>query len=437
VRIGDIIRMTGASSPARDDASRERAYLERRGCANSLFASAMVIESPARLTAHPLAAARERLGDALQAIAPGDEGVLLVGLVTGDDAALSDARKAAFRATGTTHLTAVSGSNLALIAGMLSTLGVAAFGRHRVIWQVATIAGVWAYALVSGAHSPAVRAAIVATAAICAFRFGRKPDYPTLILLAAGIMVLADPGQIASVGFQLSVVSSLALAIALPGMVDAGWRRAIAGALAASSAAQVATLPILLATFGTISLVSLPANLLVAPMAAIAMPLAGAAALTGALWLPAGEAIGVAAVLGARSMLVVVDVLGSDRASVAVGRPPLAAVVAIGVACAALLFVLGEDGQRAIRRARKTRQSRPANTLAAAGIDGGSMELSAAPESVDALLAAPAALVLGREDPANALAADANDAIEDPARQEDGHEIAEIRQCGETVPGDV
>lgn len=437
LRIGDVVRIAAEVEPARDSSARERAYLERRGCLGVAFARSVRIEQHAAWTDHPLAAARERLGDVLQSLAPGDEGVLLTGLVTGDDAALSAARKAAFKATGTTHLTAVSGSNLALAAGMLTTVGVAAFGRHRVIWQAVAIAGIWAYALVSGAQSPAVRAAIVATAAICAFRFGRKPDYPTLILLAAGGMVLVDPAQLHAIGFQLSVVSSLALAFVLPGMAGAGWRRAVAGALSATAAAQIATLPLLLAAFGTISLASLPANLLVAPLAAIVMPLAAAAALAGAIWLPVGEAIGIASVFGSRSMLAVVDRLGGGAASAAVGSPPIPAAIVIGLTCAALLFVLSEDGRRTIAGACKTRQSRPAIALAEAGIGGEAVALRVAPEGADARLAAPAAAVFGREDPADAPAADADDTVEDPARQEDGHEVADVWQRRETVSGDV
>ena len=90
---------------------------------------------------------RTRLGTVLRRSAPGDAGVLLSGLVTGDDDGFSPERKNAFIRTGTTHLTAVSGSNLALVAGILATVGSATIGRHRASWQFVTILGIWAYAL--------------------------------------------------------------------------------------------------------------------------------------------------------------------------------------------------------------------------------------------------------------------------------------------------
>ena len=138
--------------------------------------------------------------------------MLLSGLVTGDDDGFSTERKDAFIRTGTTHLTAVSGSNLALVAGILATIGSATIGRHRVPWQLVTIIGVWAYALISGAQAPSVRAAIVATAAVLAFRVGRRPDFVTLILLAAGAMVLVEPRA-----DRVSRISTLRRGLARPG----------------------------------------------------------------------------------------------------------------------------------------------------------------------------------------------------------------------------
>src|SRR6185312_343807 len=171
--------------------------------------------------------------------------------------ALSRDRETAFTNTGTTHLTAVSGSNLALIAGMLVALGRASVGQHRLGWQVMTVVGVWAFALVSGSEAPAVRAAIVASIALVAIRFGRAADFPTLILLAAGAMALLAPGQVDRLGFQLSVAASLALALAMPAFSERGGLGVVTGVIAATAVAQIATFPLLLAVFGTVTLFSI------------------------------------------------------------------------------------------------------------------------------------------------------------------------------------
>ena len=69
----------------------------------------------------------------------------------------------------------------------------------------------------------------------------------TLVLLAAGAMALVDPGRVESLGFRLSVAASLALALVLPSLMARGWGSGLAVVVAATAAAQVATLPFLLA----------------------------------------------------------------------------------------------------------------------------------------------------------------------------------------------
>ena len=293
--------------------------------------------------------------ETLRFAAPGDAGVLLSGLVTGDDAGFSQARQEAFIRTGTTHLTAVSGSNLALVAGIFAAIGGATVGRHRIVWQVATICGVWAYAAITGAEPPALRAAIVASAAIFAFRVGRRPDFVTLVLLAAGAMALIDPGRVESLGFRLSVAASLALALVLPSLMARGRGSTLAVAVAATAAAQVATLPFLLPVFGTVSLTSVPANIVAAPLAAVAMPLAGLAGLAGLLWQPLAEPLAAPAILAANGLIAAVDLFGAPDAYVSVGVPPLAAIVVIALTGGALLAALTANRDAVELHARRWR----------------------------------------------------------------------------------
>jgi len=281
VHLGDAVQLHGALEVAADLSMRNRAAISSRGCAGSLYAESMRVIDSSSSMQRAVADLRTGLSSVLRRSAPGDAGVLLSGLVTGDDDGFSPERKSAFIRTGTTHLTAVSGSNLALVAGILATVGSATIGRHRAPWQILTILGIWAYALVSGTHSPSLRAAIVATAAVAAFRVGRQPDFVTLILLAAGAMVLLQPQQIELLGFRLSVVASLALALVLTGLTARDGMSRLSFVLTATVAAQLATLPVLLPAFGIVSLMSLPANIVAVPLAAIAMPLAALAAIAG------------------------------------------------------------------------------------------------------------------------------------------------------------
>lgn len=412
--VGDRVRLGGAVQDARDVALAHRAFLASRGCAGTMFAEFMAVIERGTGPARILADVRSRLGATLRLAAPGDAGVLLSGLVTGDDAGFSRARQEAFNSTGTTHLTAVSGSNLALVAGMLAAIGGATVGQRRAAWQIVTVCGVWAYAAISGAEAPALRAAIVASAAILAFRFGRRPDFVTLVALAAGAMALLDPGRVDSLGFRLSVAASLALALVLPTLMARGRGAGIAAVVTATAAAQIATLPFLLPVFGAVSLTSVPANIIAAPLAAVAMPLAGLAGLAGLLWQPMAEPLAAPAILAANALISAVDHLGAPGAYVRVGVPPLAATVACTAMAAALLAALARTP-----------------TI---GKEGFHLGPRATEELTPKALPAPATLVFTRENPAHALAAHLDDAEENPAGEEDGHEVADVRNLPQAVP---
>jgi competence protein ComEC len=342
---GDYLAVSGKPTRPQDEPLRIQRYLSSRGCAASLFAESMRITGSQPAGRLDLGRVRAAMSESLRRLAPGDAGALLAGLVVGDDSALSRERRTAFTNSGTTHLTAVSGSNLALIAGMLVALGRASVGQHRLGWQAVTILGVWAFAFITGAEAPAVRAAIVATIALLAVRFGRASDFPTLILLAAGVMALLDPGQVDRLGFQLSVAASLALALALPALSQRGTAGLVSDVVAATTVAQIATLPLLLAAFGTVTSLSIPANALVAPLAGVAMPLAGLAGLLGLVNPRLGELAVAPASLAADLMMATVEWLGSPGSAIVVGIPPLESSFVLAGTCAVLVCVLAARRQ--------------------------------------------------------------------------------------------
>ena len=417
VRFGDQLKLQGDLQAIEDVGAGLRAALQARGCETSMFAAWVLVEGSEASPQRALAELRMQLTSVLRAAAPGDAGVLLSGLVTGDDAGFSPERAQAFIRTGTSHVTAVSGSNFALVLGMLATMGTVTVGRHRRSWQAITIAGICGYALLSGAQPPGIRAAIVAAAAVLAFTFGRRPDFPTLIILAAAAMVLVEPRQVESLGFRLSVAASLALALVLPALFEHGRVPGIVAVLAATSAAQIATLPLLLPVFGTLSLVSLPANLLVAPLIAVAMPLAALAGIAGMFWPPLGELIAAPAAMAAQATLAIVDTLGEPAWYVSVGVPTRDVAGVIALTAWLVIFMMSGDFTRAVTRGHKQLWPRSAES---------SRQLPSA-----------ASGVIGREHPANAFGADPNDAEEKPTGEKDGHQVANERQRAQAVTGQI
>ena len=101
---------------------------------------------------------------------------------------------------------------------------------------------------------------------------------------------------------------------------------AVSSILAATTLAQIATLPLLLAVFGTVTSLSIPANTIVAPLAGMAMPLAGLSGLLGLWKVRLGEMAVVPASLAADLMIDTVERLGSPAAAIAmaaVSRVPV------------------------------------------------------------------------------------------------------------------
>jgi competence protein ComEC len=440
VHLGDAVELHGALEVAADLSISNRAALSIRRCAGSLYAESMRIIESASSMQRTVADLRADLSTVLRRSAPGDAGVLLSGLVTGDDDGFSPERKSAFIRTATTHLTAVSGSNLALVAGILATVGGATIGRHRASWQILTILGIWAYAIVSGAQSPALRAAIVATAAVAAFRVGRRPDFVTLILLAAGAVVLVQPQQIESLGFRLSVVSSLALVLVLTRLTERDRTSRLSLVLTATIAAQLATLPVLLPVFGTISLMSVPANIVAVPLVAIAMPLAALAAIAGSFWPPLGEVIAAPAILAATALIRSVDVLAAPGAKVSVGVPSLPATAAIAATVSILLLLIAGDEVQGFfhlnaNRAGSRHDSAAAHTFPNERVTH-PCQLNAMGNLLPnagrtELLPSSAVYIFTEEDPVEISTADPRDAIPHPASDEVAHQLIEAPRHGD------
>ncbi|HEY7036737.1 MAG TPA: ComEC/Rec2 family competence protein [Thermomicrobiales bacterium] len=316
---------------------------------------------------------RRSMANRLQDAAPGDAGSLLAGLVTGDDGALSIEAREAFVETGTTHITAVSGSNIALVVVFLVSLG-GRFGVHRrFAWQVATAGGVWFYALLVGLQPPALRAALVATGAVFAVSFGRRPDLVTLTMVAAALQLLFRPSDYWTLSFRLSFVSALALALVLQGRSGAGALGLLKAGLIATAAAQIATIPVLITTFGQLSPLSLPTNVLIAPLVEVAFPVAFVAGLVGFVSVALGDAVATLGALSASLILRIVDLMaGIQGAPITVSTPRLLGNAIVAAASIVAIALLSQDCRRAIRRARGSRRvaDRPRLVLAGLGCVG-------------------------------------------------------------------
>src|SRR6266545_32026 len=223
---------------------------------------------------------------------PAAPGGLLPGLVEGDTSRLDPQVSDDFRATGMTHLLAVSGANVAIV---LSVVLLLARWCRAGPWLAAGLCGVALVGFVILARpSPSVlRAATMGGLGLLALALGRHRAACPALLASVVVLVLADPALANDAGFALSVFATGGLLLLAPVWRDALRRRRVPGplaeALAIPAAAQVACAPVIAGISGTVSLVAAPANLLAEPAVAPATVLGVVAAVASAVW-PAGAA---------------------------------------------------------------------------------------------------------------------------------------------------
>lgn len=221
---------------------------------------------------------RDRSEAALGRGVPPREAALARGFVLGADDEIDAATVEDFRRAGLSHLLAVSGQNVALLALLAMPL-LAALGlplRARLLWLLGLIA---VYVPLAGAGPSIQRAAIMGGLSVLATLGGRRASRFYALALAAVVLLVLEPGLAADVGWQLSFVAVLGILLlagrlraTIADRIDArGWRRALADGAAMTIAATLATAPLIAFHFEAVSTTTLFANLLALPAVAPAM----------------------------------------------------------------------------------------------------------------------------------------------------------------------
>jgi competence protein ComEC len=240
----------------------------------------------------------------LQELFPSPESDLLAGILLGRDQGLSPGLQDAFRRTGTTHIIAISGFNIAILAGLLSGVFTRLLGRK---WgALAAIGAISAYTVFVGGDAAVTRAAIMGALGVMGGMFGRRQNGLNSLGLAVLGMALVNPDIPWDIGFQLSVAATLGLVLYAQPLEEWFVRQAarklpeeraqkLVGPVSEfflfTLAAQVMTLPIMIYHFGGVSWVTLVANPLILPVQSLVMVLGGLALLAGLVLPGLGQAL--------------------------------------------------------------------------------------------------------------------------------------------------
>ncbi|MGB3733963.1 MAG: ComEC/Rec2 family competence protein [Ilumatobacter sp.] len=281
-RGGEWIAMDGERVQLDEERAGRVAWQHVVGEFELEWASDVDAGGPVARASNRVRASIERASSAL----PGDDASLFRGLVVGDDRDQPREMIDRFRASGLSHLTAVSGQNvsflLAAAGPMLRRL------RPWMRWAVTIALIAWFVALTR--YEPSiVRAGAMAGLSTTAFLLGRDRAPVRILAVAVTGLVLIDPLLVRSVGFWLSVGATLGVSAVGPWLAVRFDRIDHTGIfslpLGVTLGAQIGVMVPAVLVFGRLPLVSIPANLLAVPVAGMVM-LYGMPAGLVAGWIP-------------------------------------------------------------------------------------------------------------------------------------------------------
>jgi competence protein ComEC len=301
---GDQVALLGLlESPPSGDGSGYGDYLRRQDLLSTMRSShgERLQSGQGALLLQGIYAARGRGLAAIAALFPDPEAALLKGVLFGVESEIPADVRDAFDRTGTSHIIAISGMNITILAGAMVATASRWLGPRRGSVFAGLAIGV--YTIMVGADPAVVRAALMGGLALLARMLGRQTYAYASLGAAAWVMTLLNPQTLWDAGFQLSFAATVGLIIYGPPL-EAGFARLLARHLTGKRAqraartagelllltfaAQATTLPVSMSLFGRLPVVGLLANPLILPVQPPMMVLGGLAALLGMIWTPLG-----------------------------------------------------------------------------------------------------------------------------------------------------
>jgi competence protein ComEC len=238
---------------------------------------------------------RERIRETFSASLPPTGSSLLLGIVLGEKS-LPDKFVKDLQATGLMHVVAASGMNVAIVAGFLMTFLNHYFNRSLAIKL--SILGIAFYTIIAGLEPSIMRASIMAVITFSAYILGRQNTAFVTLFLTASLMLLLNPDLIEDIGFQLSFAATAGMIFLRPHLTvfkqkgkgsSKNLSFLIQDDLAATIAAQLTTVPLLLVYFHTYGLLSIVVNSFVLWTIPPLMIIGGVASLLGLILPPIGS----------------------------------------------------------------------------------------------------------------------------------------------------
>lgn len=218
---------------------------------------------------------RQQLISLFSKTLPSPSSSLLMGIIFGIKESMPKDFADNLKTSRVFHVIAASGMNVTLIGGFINNFF--AFFLKRQIALGISIVGIIFYALLGGLEPSIIRAGIMGILVFSAQIIGRQTLAVNGLFLAGFVMLFIAPSLVFDIGFQLSFVATLGILYIKP--------------IPATIAAQIATLPILMANFGSYSIYSILVNGLVLWTVPILMAIGAIGAIVGLILVPLGQTI--------------------------------------------------------------------------------------------------------------------------------------------------
>lgn len=317
-----------------------RSFLETQGMAAAFYGQASDLSSLGvspelsrfRRTALQV---KEKMTGVLKAYLPQREGSLLVGMLFGERRTLDPDTERIFRASGVSHLLAVSGLHVGLIAAFIIYVAQRAGFRG---WQAFLFSALFlfAYIYICGCQPATLRAFVMILMAMGAVQLGRSNDLPTALAASALVILVYNPLLLFTVGFQLSYAATFSLITFTPVLTEKisllfsrtvaflspARIKSISSLAAVTLAAQLGVIPFTAFYFREISLIALFSNMLILPVMSAVLSVGLAAALLGLLIPPAGSLLNLANYPLLAYILLIAGEMGSLPFAYRVVYPP-------------------------------------------------------------------------------------------------------------------
>lgn len=210
-----------------------------------------------------------------------DEAATLTAITIGDRSFFSDEFYANVKNAGVSHIMVVSGMHLSVIVA-LTACAVKRFFYNKYLRVFIMLATVLFMSAVCGFTKSVLRAGFCSLFLGLGILLERENTAENSLGSAAVLLYIASPCTVFSISFQLSILSTLGIvAVAMPCLAYINENRLIksralftvASAVTVTLAATLFTIPVSIHTFGYISLVSVPVNLLIGAVSGIALQL--------------------------------------------------------------------------------------------------------------------------------------------------------------------